>query len=166
MKKNKNNMAITEKIIISQANTHDYERILDVQKKAFITEAELYGNFNIKPITQTIDDLILECKDKIVLKATIDEKIVGTIRANKCDEACWVNKLAVLPEYRGFGLGKNLLNKIEEYFPDTKKFVLGTGAKSSFNIKLYEEIGYRIIKEMSTPEEINMVIMEKKIEEN
>ena len=166
MKNNKNNMVIKERIIISQANINDFERILDVQKKAFTTEAEIYNNFNIEPLTQTISDLVEECKEKIVLKATFDNKIIGTIRANKCEEGCWINKLAVLPEYRGLGIGINLLNNIEVYFPETKKFILGTGAKSTFTIKLYEKIGFRIIKEISTPEDINMVIMEKTIEKN
>lgn len=161
-----NNKRNNIKVIISKANSDDLEIILDVQKKAFITEAELYGNYNISPITQTLDDLIIECEDKIVLKATIDNKIVGTIRANTCEDGCWINKLAVIPEYRGLGIGVDLLYNIEEYFPDTKKFILGTGAKSTFNIQLYEKIGFRIIKEISTPEKINMVIMEKTIEKN
>jgi ribosomal protein S18 acetylase RimI-like enzyme len=164
--KNSNKIDIKDDLIISQANSDDMGTILDVQKKAFITEAELYGNYNINPITQTLEDLIIECKDKIVLKATIDNKIVGTIRANKCEEGCWINKLAVLPEYRGLGIGNDLLNNVQEYFLDTKKFILGTGVKSTFNIKLYEKNGFRIIREISTPDEINMVIMEKTIENN
>lgn len=50
------------------AKTSDYAKILEIQKNAFHSEAVLYNIFNIQPITQTLDEITEECKDKVFLK--------------------------------------------------------------------------------------------------
>lgn len=146
---------------IEKANKNDFGDILDIQKKAFISEAEFYHNFNIQPLTQTLNQMLDECCDKVVLKATIDAKIVGSIRANTIKESCWLNKLIVLPEYQRQGIGEKLLREIEIYFPDVERFVLETGAYSESNIRLYQKVGYKIIGKTTFDAGIEAVIMEK-----
>lgn len=143
------------------ASVSDFPEILEIQKKAFRSEAELYQNFNIQPLTQTLDELEEECLEKIVLKAVLDGKIVGSIRANTYEEGCWLNKLIVLPEYQRKGIGETLLREIENYFPTAKKFTLGTGANSESNIRLYQKVGYQIIGKTTFEGGVEAVVMEK-----
>ena len=140
----------------------DFAKILDVQKKAFYSEAVLYQKFNIQPLSQTLEEMQEECKDKVVLKAIVEEKIVGSIRANVCEEGCCVNKLVVLPEFQKRGIGEKLLRKIENHFPEAKKFSLATGAKSESNIRLYQKAGYKIIRTETFHDGVEAVVMEKK----
>lgn len=141
----------------------DFAEILEIQKKAFLSEAALYQNFNIQPLTQTLEEMREECKEKVVLKAVVDGKIVGSIRANTHEEGCWLNKLIVLPEYQRRGLGEKLLREIEKHFPEAKKFTLGTGANSESNIRLYQKVGYQIVGNTTFEDGVEAVMMEKAI---
>jgi ribosomal protein S18 acetylase RimI-like enzyme len=146
---------------INKASTSDFPSILEIQKKAFLSEAEFYQNFNIQPLTQTINEMEEECHEKVVLKAVIDGKIVGSIRANAHENGCWINKLVVLPEFQRQGIGEKLLREIETYFPDAEKFNLATGAKSLSNIRLYEKVGYQIIRYETFHDGVEAVMMER-----
>jgi len=146
---------------ITCASVSDFPEILEIQKKAFLSEAELYQNFNIQPLSQTLEELVEECQEKIVLKAVLNGKTVGSIRANTFENGCWVNKLVVLPEFQKRGIGEKLLREIESYFLDTEKFTLATGAKSESNIRLYEKVGYKIIGKETFHDGVEAVVMEK-----
>ena len=146
---------------ISLANISDLHKILDVQKKAFVQEAELYQKCTIAPMTQTIDEIIEECKSKVVLKAELEGRIIGSIRAKIEQDSCHINKLVMLPEYQGKGYGKRLLLEIEKYFSKATKFVLETGAKSVNNIALYQKVGYKIIDSGMFHDGVDSVIMVK-----
>jgi GNAT superfamily N-acetyltransferase len=148
-------------VCIFLAFQEDFPMILEIQKKAFLSEAEFYQNFNIQPLTQMLEEMLEECKEKVVLKAVIDEKIVGSIRANAYENGCWVNKLVVLPEYQRQGIGEKLLREIEFHFPNAEKFTLATGANSASNIRLYEKVGYEIIRKETFHDCVEAVVMEK-----
>jgi indole-3-glycerol phosphate synthase len=150
-------------IRIEKANIEDYMVILEIQKIAFKREAEFYHNDQIQPLTQTFDQLIEECREKVVLKALSDDRIVGSVRANSYEKGCWVSKLVVLPEYQRRGIGAKLLREIENYFPGSSLFSLGTGAESTSNIRLYQKVGYQIVEKTTFHDGIPAVIMEKRI---
>jgi ribosomal protein S18 acetylase RimI-like enzyme len=143
------------------ATSSDFPVILEIQKKAFLSEAELYQNFNIQPLTQTLSEMEDECKEKVVLKAVIDGQIVGSIRANAHENGCWVNKLIVLPEFQRRGIGEKLLREIEVYFPNAEKFTLATGAYSESNIRLYQKVGYKIVGRTTFEGGVEAVMLEK-----
>jgi ribosomal protein S18 acetylase RimI-like enzyme len=148
---------------IMLAQIADFAEILNVQKEAFRSEAELYQNFNIQPLTQTLSEMVEECREKVVLKAVINGKIVGSIRANIHKNGCWVNKLFVLPDFQKKGIGEKLLREIEKCFPDAEKFTLATGARSQSNIRLYEKVGYKVIRYETFHDGVEAVMMEKKV---
>jgi ribosomal protein S18 acetylase RimI-like enzyme len=146
---------------IECASVSDFPEILEIQKKAFYSEAEFYQNYQIQPLTQTLSEMEDECKDKVVLKAVVDGKIAGSVRANAYETVCWVNKLVVLPAFQRQGIGEKLLREIENYFPNAKKFTLATGAKSQSNIRLYEKVGYKIDRKETFHDGVEAVVMEK-----
>jgi len=55
------------------------------------------------------------------------------------------------------------LLEIEKYFPVTRKFKLATGVKSLNNIRLYEIVGYKIVKKDKFHDGVEAVFMEKQI---
>jgi len=148
---------------ILQAAVNDAENILEVQKQAFKTEAELYGTLNIAPLTQTIEELRGQFKNYAILKAVVDGNIVGTVRAFQKDSTCFVERLAVLPEFRNKGIGTGLMREIENYFKPGR-FELFTGAKSVNNINLYKNLGYTVFKSgQGCGADVEMVYMEKTV---
>ncbi len=131
---------------IALAHKEDLEQILQIQREAFQKEAERYFEFEIQPLRETKEEILKDMEIKTILKAEINGKVVGSIRAiqNKVDFSCELSRLSVLPQYQGKGIATQLLLEIEKYFPNAAKFVLATGAKSEDNIHLYKKIGYQI----------------------
>ena len=130
---------------IARANIADAEEILGLQKLAYLSEAELYNNYGIQPLTETIDEIKSCFETHIILKAVSESKIVGTVRAFAKDGTCFVGRLAVLPAMQNHGVGASLMNEVEKYFKPGR-FELFVGTKSSKNIHLYKKSGYSIFK--------------------
>lgn len=141
-------------MIIKKANINDLEEILDLQKLAYISEAELYDDFSIEPLRQNINGIRHEHEKGIILKAMTDDfTIIGSVRAFKEENeekiVVFIQKLIVHPDFQNKGVGKTLLETVENYFIDIDsniEFKLFTGYKSSKNIYLYKKLGYKEFK--------------------
>lgn len=130
---------------ISQATIDDAEKILALQKLAYQIEAERYNDYNIPPLTQTLEEIKEQFKNHIFLKAVSNNKIIGTVRAYEEDGTCYVGRLAVHTEMQNRGIGTALMQEIEKYYKP-RRFELFSGSKSDNNIHLYEKLGYHIFK--------------------
>lgn len=157
--------SLSGKITLSEAVFSDVEDILALQKLAFISEAELYNNFNIEPLKQTIESIQDDFQTHVFLKAVCNNKIVGSVKGRETGEFCQIGKLIVHPGFQNQGLGKRLMQEIENLFPDTQKFILYTGDRSEKNIYLYESLGYKKY-ELFADEKIPDVHLIKLIKEN
>lgn len=148
-------------MVIEKANVLDAEDILEVQKLAFICEAEIYNNYTIYPLVETIEEIKREFKNKVIFKAIVNDEIVGAIRALLKNETCYIGKLSVHPSFQKQGIGTKLIKKVEETFKDISRFELFTGNKSERNILLYEKLGYRKFKIEKYSKESEFVYLEK-----
>ncbi|MFA7675270.1 MAG: GNAT family N-acetyltransferase, partial [Endomicrobiia bacterium] len=143
----------------------DAKEILDLQKTAFESEAELYGNYSIEPLNQSIEEIKQQFNSYIFLKAisAADGSIVGTVRAFERDGTCYIGKLAVSPKMQNNGIATLIMKEIEKYFK-CKRFELFTGIKSEKNIYLYKKLGYSVFKkEQKGCGGIEIVYMEKSV---
>ena len=147
---------------ITKACLEDLEEILQLQYLAYQSEAALFGNNDIPPLKQTIDEVVEEYRKGVILKLMSDNKIIGSIRAWETDGTVHVGKLMVHPDYRRCGYGKKLLNEIESYFP-LKRFVLFTSTRSINNLRMYQRMGYKEFERKSITAELVFVYMEKSI---
>ena len=127
---------------IETASRSDLARILQLQKTAYLSEAEIYGDFNIPPLLQTLEDLEAEFDTMLFLKIESDGSLVGSVRACEKDGVCHIGKLIVSPEHQNNGLGTSLLLEMERRFPHVSAYALFTGGKSSKNLGLYDKLGY------------------------
>jgi ribosomal protein S18 acetylase RimI-like enzyme len=151
---------------IKPAILDDAEAILALQRLAYQSEAAIYGDFTIRPLTETLEDIKDRFHDRRFLKAIEDGQIVGSVRAFQDEEGCHVERLVVHPDYRRRGIGTALLNMIETCFPAAHRFGLFTGHKSESNIRLYERIGYRAVRQERVNEKVSFVVMEKTVEDD
>ena len=146
--------------MIDKAELNDLKEILDLQYLAYQSEAKLFNNYKIQPLTETLDELIGEYKKGVILKLVIDFKIIGSIRAYVKDDTVFIGKLMVHPDYQHKGYGTSLLKEIEKIYPN-KRYVLFTSTRSLNNIKLYQNNGYNIF-ETKNYDGIDFVYLEKK----
>jgi ribosomal protein S18 acetylase RimI-like enzyme len=147
--------------LIAEASLDDAEEILALQKLAYRTEAELYGDWSIPPLMQTLDETRTELARCVVLKAVADGAIVGSVRGELADGVCKVGKLMVHPAWRRRGIGARLLAEIEERFRDATCFELFTGARSEGNIRLYQRHGYEVVRTHDITSSVSLVFMTK-----
>lgn len=131
---------------IIKAQKEDLERILEIQKQAFQPIAEECGDCGIPPLTQTYDEIVKEFGEKTFLKAIIDDKTVGSVRAYSDDDTCYIARLIVDPQYQNRGIGKRLMKEIEAEFKIAKRYELFTGKQTIKNIEFYEKLGYIIYR--------------------
>ncbi len=131
-----------EEAVIKVAEKADAESILILQKEAYVSEAALYGKWDIEPLRQTLEEIIAEWDEQVVLKAVLGGMLAGSVRGRLQGETCYVGKLIVKPELQNKGLGKRLLYELEKQFPRVRRFELFTGEKSLKNLHVYEQMGY------------------------
>lgn len=149
-------------ITIEPATPDDAAEILALQKTAYLSEGELYGDLSIPPLTQTLEELAQSFGRNTVLKAVQEGSIIGSVNGRISKGRCLIGRLMVRPDLQGRGLGTQLLAAIEEKFVDADSCQLFTGEKSVANIRLYERLGYRVYERKEVPGSVAVVFMEKK----
>jgi ribosomal protein S18 acetylase RimI-like enzyme len=146
---------------VTQATVVDAAEILEIQKAAYMIEAEIYDDFTIPPLLQTLEEIRAEFERMLILKAVLEQMIVGSVRAYSREETCFVGRLIVRPEFQDRGIGTSLLNEIERRFPDVRRFELFTGHKSERNLHLYKKLGYRPFRTEEIHPGLSLVYLEK-----
>ncbi|MFI5620100.1 GNAT family N-acetyltransferase [Streptomyces sp. NPDC051567] len=156
-------------VTISAAAAEDAEQIFKLQYLAFQREAELYGNYLIQPLTQSLDSLKGELAADTVLVARLGHEVVGTVRGSVDEDGTGsIGKLCVHPRLQGHGLGARLLRAVEEALTGhagTTRFRLHTGHKSESNLRLYRRAGYSQVGGRTASDGVRLVILEKEAED-
>lgn len=148
-------------ILIKKAQKEDLEKILELQYLAYQSEAKLFGNMDIPPLKQTIEEVYNEFQKGTILKALDDiGVIIGSVRAYQENGTVYIGKLMVHPEMQRKGIGTKLLLEIEREYPN-QRYELFTSTKSISNIRLYERLGYKIFKEEAVSQELQFVYLQK-----
>jgi ribosomal protein S18 acetylase RimI-like enzyme len=148
-------------MIITKASLEDAAPVLELQRLAFYGEAEIYGDFSIPPLIQTLEEIKGEFSTKTVLKAVLDGRLIGSVRAWEQGDACYIERLIVHPDLQGQGIGTKLMVQIEDFFPDARRFELFTGHRSERNIHLYKKLGYQAFKEQRVNDKLIFTYMGK-----
>lgn len=128
---------------IERAVAADAGEILTVQRAAYVSEAQLYGDPYITPLVESLEQLRKVIENAVVLKALDEGRIVGAVRGQLAGTTCLVGRLVVAPDRQGRGLGTALLSALHEQVPEAAAFDLFTGHLSEANLRLYRRLGYR-----------------------
>ena len=146
---------------IIKAEENDLEAILKLQKECYITEAEIYNDYNIAPLVQNIDTLKGEFEKSTILKALVDNKIIGSVRGYWDKGTLYIGKLIVDKKYQNKGIAQKLLDAIEQQFQGYTRVELFTGFKSLKNLYLYKKKGYKEFKRQGINDNMTMIFLEK-----
>ncbi|ACD93820.1 GNAT family N-acetyltransferase [Trichlorobacter lovleyi] len=151
-------------MIVIPATAEDAAAILALQQAAYQSEAELYQDWSIPPLTQSLSELQQEIATITVLKACQGTRLVGSVRAvQQEDNSVAIGRLIVLPDLQGQGIGSSLMAAIEAAFPTASRFELFTGSLSLRNIRLYERLGYTVFARKQLSPQVELVFMEKRV---
>ena len=148
---------------ISIALPEDALEILDLQKTALKSEAEMYQDPRIFGLFQSIAEIEKDLATKQVFKALLGSRIVGTIRGYMLDETCFIERLIVDPYFQERKVGSQLMNAIEKAFPAAKRFETCTGHKSQRHLKFLSKRGFEPIRTERVNRHIWIVTLEKRV---
>ncbi|GAA3015161.1 GNAT family N-acetyltransferase [Kitasatospora albolonga] len=150
---------------ISVASVEDAEAILKLQYLGYQSEAELYGDWAIEPLTQTLESLRAELTERHVLVARLGDEIVGTVRGSVDEDGtAHIGRLVVHPRMQRHGLGGRLLEAVERRLHEQHtvgSYQLFTGHRSLGNLRLYARHGYRQTTVREVSGRLSVVTLEK-----
>lgn len=158
-------------MIIGQASVKDAAGILALQKLAYRSEAEIYDDYTIPPLTQTLEEMRADIETQLVLKASIEDasienRIIGSVRANVRRGTCFVGRLIVHPDFQNRGVGTQLMNELERTVSQATRFELFTGSRSERNITFYRKLGYSPFKREELTDRVTLVFMKKCVQDD
>ena len=128
-------------LTIRRAREQDFPDILKIQAEAF---GEYEGTYETTAWTkETLENIKLDAKDKVILVAEWDGAVVGSVRFWNAGGVCVIRLLSVSPAHQGRGIGRALMREIEKYSADAHKLYVCTMLRASRNIAMFLNLGYR-----------------------
>ncbi len=147
--------------LINRANQKDIPEILSLQKIAYRSEAELYGDAGVPALGQTLEEINADFTRMIFLKAVVNGKIIGSIRGFREGEVAHVSRVFVHPYFQGRGIATRLINQLEQDVGDVKTYEAFAGHQSLRNLHLYEKSGYRQVRREPFTPTVQWVYLQK-----
>ncbi|MHA1466537.1 MAG: GNAT family N-acetyltransferase [Promethearchaeota archaeon] len=148
-------------MIVEQAKKEDLGKILELQKLAFRSQAEIYNDFSIPPLIQTLEEIEKDFQNQTYLKAVTNKKIIGSVRGYEDSNTCYIGRLIIHPDFQNQGYGTKLMAKIESIFKNVERYEIFTGYKDVKNLYLYQKLGYKKFKIEKVNENLFFEYLEK-----
>jgi predicted N-acetyltransferase YhbS len=126
---------------IRPATEQDFPAILDIQRIAFGEYAGIYKASGWT--TETLENLRRDAEEKKILVAEWDGAVVGSVRFWTVGGVCVIRLLSVHPDHQGKGIGKALMREVEKLVTDAHKLYVCTMLRTSRNIAMFLNLGYR-----------------------
>jgi N-acetylglutamate synthase len=123
---------------IRRAGREDYDDIISLWTRAGLHH-QPNGRDSRENLTRELND-----PDVDALVAVSGDAMIGTIIGTNDGRKGWVNRLAVDPEYRGEGVAKTLVERVEACFRERSLMVFCCliNAENEASQSLFETIGY------------------------
>lgn len=150
-----------KKPVIERAERSLAPQILTLQKAAYLSEAELYGDFSIPPLVQTQSGLEADFETHAFYTARAEGILVGSINVRVNGDIGYIGRLVVLPGVQKQGVGSLLLAHVEKEHVKLEAFELFTGHRSEQNIAFYERRGYVEYQREVVHADLTLVYMRK-----
>ncbi len=138
---------------IGRATALDAPEILALQKIVYQNEAEMYDDWSLAPLKQTLDEMRKDFETRVFIKAVVGGKIIGSVRGYMVgDTTAHITRLIVHPYFWKQGIGTRLVQEAEDNFPHAARFETFTGQKSRHTMEPYQRLGYVPVRQEKVSE--------------
>lgn len=140
-----------KKITLENVVSEDCEQIRDIMAKVYHDEQKKWfknGASHFIPGYNSIDMQKYHTWDNKYYKIIYENYIIGVILISYTGkEHARIDRLYILPQYQGMGIGSVVLGLIEELYPEVNDWSLDTIQQSPRNHYFYEKNGFELVDE-------------------
>lgn len=116
-------------VIVATEKIEKYNSILLEHMEQFNRDNDLYPMETINVMFVALDE----------------DKFVGGVQGSVTEDSMYISRLAVDEAYRGNGIGKKLMYKIEEKAKEQNIYSINLGTVEFQAKKFYEKLGYKVV---------------------
>ncbi|GAA5152683.1 hypothetical protein GCM10023340_33400 [Nocardioides marinquilinus] len=146
-----------EEWVVAPATPADAGEILTLQRACWLQEAIANDSVvGIPALQESLDDVRAWLPQWTTYVVRSAGRLVGAVRGrleHTDDGTAWdIGRVMVAPDLQGRGLGRRLLELIQDVAPpEATLFVLFTGQHSEDNIRMYRRAGFRVRPDLTPP---------------
>ncbi len=138
------------------ADPADAGELLTLQRACWVQEAVANDLPEVPALHEDLDQVLVDLREWTTFVLRSQGRLVGSARARlqRTDDGpeWFIGRVMVAPDLQGRGLGRWLLERIEEAAPREARWLhLVTGARSDRNLRMYRRAGYRPDREQPDP---------------
>jgi GNAT superfamily N-acetyltransferase len=155
---------LPEGALVRNARREEAVEVAATVRRAFVTEAEVYGA-DVPPLHESAEDVLaaFDAGD-VTLVAEAAGTIVGTVRGERLASGdVMARRLGVNPEWRGRGIARALMVALEAAYCDAPRIEIFTGSLSTAALALYRSLGYAYVRTETIPQGVELIYMEKRL---
>lgn len=138
---------------IVAATAADAAELLTLQRACWVQEALANDTLDIPALHESLDDVRawLRAWDTWVVRRA--GRLVAAARGRMHGPHAWdIGRIMVAPDLQGEGLGRALLEHLQQVAPpEATSYVLFTGAASARNQRMYKRAGFRLRPDLPAP---------------
>ncbi len=138
------------------ATPADAGELLTLQRACWVQEAVANDVLGVPALHEDLDQVLADLREWTTFVLRSHGRLVGSVRARlqgTSEEPEWfIGRVMVAPDLQGRGLGRWLLERIQEAAPREARWLhLVTGARSDRNLRMYRRAGFRADAEQPDP---------------
>jgi predicted GNAT family N-acyltransferase len=115
----------------------DIQKCLEIRNKIFVQGQKV-------PLDEEVDGKDKDCDHYLLL---MDNTAIGVARVRYLDQAAMIERVAIMEEYQGMGLGKKIMNKILADLVLNPHILKAKLSSQSYAIPFYEKLGFIVCSE-------------------
>ena len=122
-------------LIIKKSNSpEDVQKCLEIRKKIFVEGQKVPPEEEVDGKDEHSDHYLL----------LIDNNAVGVARVRYLDQVAKIERVAIMDDYQGKGLGKKIMNKILSDLSANPQILTAKLSSQSYAIPFYEKLGFTV----------------------
>ncbi len=138
----------TGEAVLRLATRADAGELLTLQRACWLQEALINDTLDIPALHESLEVVTAELEAWTTFVLRSAGRLVGSVRGRLDGDQWFLGRLMVAPDLQGRGLGRWLLERVQDAAPDEARwFGLVTGVGSTENQRMYHRAGFRPTRE-------------------